>query len=269
VTVPAHPTGGDTLDAVSARFDCSEPAARERGLDRAASAVQSGQLVVLPTDTVYGLGCDAFSRSAVTALLAAKGRGRDMPTPVLIGHARTLDGLATEVTAGARDLVAAFWPGALTLVCRAHPSLDWDLGDAFGTVAIRMPLHPLALQLLEKTGPMAVSSANRSGVPPAGTCDDAQEQLGEVVAVYLDAGPCAGLPSTIVDCIREEPVVLRQGALSLERLQEVVPGLLGPGNVHPSGAGSATEASVTERSATGRSATEVSVEASVEEATAE
>jgi len=234
---------------VSARFDCSQDAVRERGLERATSAVQTGELVVLPTDTVYGLGCDAFSRSAVAALLAAKGRGRDMPTPVLIGHARTLDGLATEVSPAARELVAAFWPGALTLVCKAQPSLDWDLGDAYGTVAIRMPLHPVALQLLERTGPMAVSSANRSGVPPAGTCDDAQEQLGEVVSVYLDAGPCAGLPSTIVDCTREVPVVLRLGALSLEELREVAPGLQGPGNVQPAGADTGTEPSVEEATA--------------------
>jgi L-threonylcarbamoyladenylate synthase len=211
---------------VSARYDCAVPEERERGISRATSATSAGELVVLPTDTVYGVGCDAFSPSAVNALLAAKGRGRDMPPPVLVGHARTLDGLAIDVPDAVRELAEAFWPGALTIVCRAQPSLDWDLGDTFGTVAIRMPLHPVALQLLEATGPMAVSSANRSGRPAAISCSQAEEELGETVAIYLDAGTSPeGLPSTIVDGTRAVPHVLRLGALSLERLREVVPEL--------------------------------------------
>jgi tRNA threonylcarbamoyl adenosine modification protein (Sua5/YciO/YrdC/YwlC family) len=211
---------------VSARYDCAVPEERERGISRAVSATSTGELVVLPTDTVYGVGCDAFSPSAVNALLAAKGRGRDMPPPVLVGHARTLDGLAIDVPDAVRELAETFWPGALTIVCRAQPSLDWDLGDTFGTVAIRMPLHPIALQLLEATGPMAVSSANRSGRPAATSCAQAEEELGEAVAIYLDGGMSPeGLPSTIVDGTRDIPRVLRLGALSLERLREVVPEL--------------------------------------------
>ncbi len=144
-------------------FDCSVPAERTRGIEQAAQAARRGQLVVLPTDTVYGLGCDAFSAPGVRALLAAKGRGRDMPVPVLVGSPRTLDGLAATLTQQVRDLVEAFWPGPLTVVCREAPSLVWDLGDTGGTVAVRMPLHPVAIELLRAVGPMAVSSANSLG----------------------------------------------------------------------------------------------------------
>jgi L-threonylcarbamoyladenylate synthase len=213
---------------VSARFSCTDPAARERGITRAARAVAEGNLVVLPTDTVYGIGCDAFSPGAVAELLAAKGRGRSSPPPVLVPHARTLDGIATDVPATARTLAEAFWPGALTLVVPMQRTLDWDLGDTGGTVAVRMPLHPVALELLDRTGPMAVSSANLHGRPPAADGDEAFEQLGESVAVYLDAGPAGGgVPSTIVDATGPVPRVLRAGAVSLEQLREVVPETLG------------------------------------------
>lgn len=209
---------------MSSRFDCADPAERRRGLDQAESAVRRGELVVLPTDTVYGIGADAFSPSAISALLAAKGRGREMPVPVLVGAARTLDGVATGVSAAGRALLEAFWPGALTLVCHAQPSLQWDLGETRGTVAVRMPLHPVALELLRAVGPMGVSSANRSGLPPATTADEALAALGEAVAVYLDGGPVGEpVPSTIVDVTASPPRVLRAGAVSLELLREVVP----------------------------------------------
>jgi L-threonylcarbamoyladenylate synthase len=213
---------------VSRRFDCADPADRARGLDQATAAIKGGDLVVLPTDTVYGVGADAFTRYAVSALLAAKGRGRDMPVPVLVGSVRTLDGLTLGLTQPARDLVEAFWPGALTLVCREQPTLNWDLGDTRGTVAVRMPLHPVAIELLVATGPMAVSSANRSGEPAATTVDEAERQLGEEVSVYLDGGRCADpVPSTIVDVTGEAPTVLRLGAVPLEQLMEVVPTIAG------------------------------------------
>ena len=163
------------------RYDMAVAAERPVGLDLARDAVRRGELVVLPTDTVYGLGTDAFSPAAIAGLLAAKGRGRDMPVPVLVGSWRTLEGLMTRVPPHVRDLVRAFWPGGLTLVVRHAPSLRWDLGDARGTVAVRMPLHPVALELLGRTGPMAVSSANISGRPPATTADDAIAQLGDAV----------------------------------------------------------------------------------------
>ncbi|MGQ0845776.1 MAG: L-threonylcarbamoyladenylate synthase [Sporichthyaceae bacterium] len=211
---------------MSQSFDCADPGARTEGLAAAAAAVGRGQLVVLPTDTVYGVGADAFSAEAVARLLAAKGRGRDMPVPVLIGSQRTLDGIAALVPDVARDLVAAFWPGALTIVCHQQPSLRWDLGDARGTVAVRMPEHPAAIELLQATGPLAVSSANVSGRPPATDVDEALKQLGDLVEVYLDGGPCLdSVPSSIVDVTGERPRLLRAGALSAAALRAVAPDL--------------------------------------------
>jgi tRNA threonylcarbamoyl adenosine modification protein (Sua5/YciO/YrdC/YwlC family) len=208
----------------------------------AVEAVRRGELVVLPTDTVYGLGCDAFSASAVGALLAAKGRGRHMPVPVLVGSWRTLDGLVASMPRYARDLVEAFWPGGLTLVVRYAPSLAWDLGDTAGTVAVRMPSHPVAIDLLVRTGPMAVSSANISGRPPAVTAADARDQLGDQVGTYLEAGSAGDrLASTIVDLTVEAPRVLRPGAITAARLRAVVPELDG-GPAEPAVAGSTTSA---------------------------
>ncbi len=205
------------------RYDMAVAMERATGLDLATSAAQRGALVVLPTDTVYGLGTDAFSAEGVRALLAAKGRGRDLPVPVLVGSPRTLDGIATGLEEPARKLVEAFWPGGLTLVCHAQPSLQWDLGETGGTVAVRMPLHPVALELLAATGPMAVSSANISGRKPATTVDEAVDQLGESVSVYLDGGSAGDpVPSTIVDVTGPSPRVLRQGAVSADLLREVL-----------------------------------------------
>jgi tRNA threonylcarbamoyl adenosine modification protein (Sua5/YciO/YrdC/YwlC family) len=194
------------------------------GVTEAVAALRRGDLAVLPTDTVYGIAADAFSPQAVDRLLAAKGRGRDMPVPVLVGSWRGLDGLADHVTPDMRSLVEAFWPGALTVIVRAAPSLAWDLGETRGTVAVRMPLHPVALAVLAETGPLAVSSANRTGMPPATTAAEAQDQLGSSVAVYLEAGSSGeAVPSTIVDLTGAQPQVRRAGAVSLEELQAVLP----------------------------------------------
>jgi tRNA threonylcarbamoyl adenosine modification protein (Sua5/YciO/YrdC/YwlC family) len=210
-------------------FDCADPAARQRGLRAALAAVRRGALVVLPTDTVYGVAADAFAPDAVAALLAAKGRGRDMPVPVLVPSAKTLAGIARLSPGAGRDLVDAFWPGGLTVVCHAQPSLQWDLGETRGTVAVRMPLHPVALELLAETGPLAVSSANRSGDQPATTVAEAVAQLGDAVAAYLDGGACAApVPSTIVDVTGEVPRVLREGAVGIDLLREVTPGIEPP-----------------------------------------
>ncbi|MFD5620253.1 L-threonylcarbamoyladenylate synthase [Streptomyces yangpuensis] len=208
------------------RYDCNDATDRKTGLREAASAVRRGELVVLPTDTLYGIGADAFSPEAVHDLLAAKGRGRGMPTPVLIGSPNTLHGLVTDFSEQAWELVDAFWPGALTLVAKHQPSLAWDLGDTHGTVAVRMPLHPVAIELLTEVGPMAVSSANLSGHPAPEDCDAAREMLGDSVSVYLDGGPTPGIePSSIVDVTGKVPVLLRAGALSADQLREVVPDL--------------------------------------------
>lgn len=204
-------------------FDCADPGARVAGLEAAARAVRAGQLVVLPTDTVYGLGCDAFSATAVRALLAAKRRGPDMPVPVLVGSWSTIDGLVLGVPAPARALIEAFWPGGLSLVLPHAPSLSWDLGSTRGTVMLRMPLHPVAIELLRETGPMAVSSANLSGRPAATTSEEAQRQLGDLVQVYLDAGPSQEqAASTIVDLTGSTPRVLREGPISAAAIAEVL-----------------------------------------------
>jgi L-threonylcarbamoyladenylate synthase len=207
---------------MSAWYDCGDEAARTAGLAAAATAVLRGELVVLPTDTVYGLGADAFSPAGVTRLLAAKGRGRDMPPPVLVGTIRAASALVEDLGPYGQQLIDEFWPGGLTIVCRAARTLSWDLGDTRGTVAIRMPQDAVALDLLRETGPMAVSSANLTGSPAASTAAEARSQLGDSAAVYLDGGPRAGgVASTIVDLTGDQPRLLRRGAISVGRLREV------------------------------------------------
>nr|WP_239520493.1 L-threonylcarbamoyladenylate synthase [Blastococcus saxobsidens] len=209
---------------VADNYDCTDPAARAAGLDAAAAAIARAELVLLPTDTVYGVGADAFTPAAVTRLLAAKNRGRAMPVPVLIGEASTLAGLVLQTPATATRLAQEFWPGGLTLVVEHAPSLAWDLGDAEGTVAVRLPADDLTRDLLRRTGPLAVSSANRSGRPAATTAQEAEQQLGQHAAVVLDGGPrTSSAASTIVDCTGSTPRVLRVGAVPVERLREVVP----------------------------------------------
>lgn len=201
------------------RMTTQTPEEREAAVEAASAAVRREELVVIPTDTVYGVAGDAFSHAAVTALLEAKGRGRAMPPPVLISAVTTLDALADAVPQWARALVEAHWPGPLTLVLRQQSSLMWDLGDAQGTVAVRMPDDEVALAVLERTGPLAVSSANITGEPAAQDADAAERMLGEKVSVIVDGGPSrGGEASTIVDATGEEPRILRQGALSREDL---------------------------------------------------
>ncbi|MDI6909661.1 L-threonylcarbamoyladenylate synthase [Nocardioides sp.] len=208
---------------MSQRYATGTDEEREAAVEAASLAVQRGELIVLPTDTVYGVGADAFDPAAVRGLLAAKGRGREMPPPVLVSAATTLDALAVRVPGYARALVEAFWPGPLTLVCHQQSSLQWDLGDTRGTVAVRMPDHDVAREILERTGPLAVSSANRTGMPAATDADQAEDMLGDDVAVVVDGGPApGGEASTIVDVTGAQGRVLRRGALSLERLNEVL-----------------------------------------------
>ena len=211
-------------------YDCRTTAERDRGIQVAIDAVKRGDLVVFPTDTVYGVGADAFKSWAVSAVLTAKGRDRATPSPVLVGSRGTLDGLVYTLPTAARDLAEAFWPGALTLIVEHAPSLDWDIGETGGTVQLRMPLHPVALEVLRETGPMAVSSANKVGQSPAATAAEARDQFGFSVSVYLEAGPAPAdaLPSSIVDLTADTPRLLRAGGIPLEKLREVVPGLLGP-----------------------------------------
>lgn len=213
---------------MSELFDTTDPSALLEGMRRARASIATGKLVVLPTDTVYGVGANAFSAPAVAGLLSAKGRGRQSPPPVLIPSALTLPGLAADVPTVTQALTDAFWPGGLTIILDAQPSLTWDLGDSNGTVALRVPNHPLALELLAETGPLAVSSANRTGEPAALTAAQAQEQLGESVSVYLEAGRTpVGEASTIVDLTplsRNTGLarILRHGAVTVADLRSVL-----------------------------------------------
>lgn len=201
------------------KFDCSVDEEFDRGLLAAQAALEAGKLVVLPTDTVYGLAADAFSPQAVQNLLNAKGRGRNMPPPVLVGSPTTLDALAVDIPTWLRSAVEALWPGPLTVILRQQPSLTWDLGETHNTVAVRMPDDKRALALIKQTGPLAVSSANTTGDPAAQTIEQAQDMLGGRVSVYLDGGPSkSDVPSTILDATGSTPRILRQGAMTLETL---------------------------------------------------
>ena len=218
-------------------YDCSLDTDLLTGMRLAKVAIGRKELVVVPTDTVYGLACDAFSHEGVQRLLDAKGRDRQSPPPVLIGNAAALDGLAQDIPSLAHKLAETFWPGALTMILKAQPSLTWDLGETKGTVALRMPDHKIALALLQETGPLAVSSANLTGEPAAITCQQAEGYLGSKVKVYLDGGSSPkGEASTIVDLTDLVDVVhskgevkttgkvrvVRRGALSLDKLKLVL-----------------------------------------------
>lgn len=207
-------------------YDCSVEAELLTGMRLARTAIGRGDLVVIPTDTVYGVAADAFNPDAVARLIAAKGRTRQSPPPVLIPGIPTLDALAEEVPDAVRALVAAYWPGALTVVVPARSSLAWDLGDTGGTVALRMPANRVALELLSETGPLAVSSANLTGRAPAVTAAEADAMLGESVSVILDAGPGGTLASTIVDATSlalpdGRLRILREGAIPAEDILSI------------------------------------------------
>ena len=218
-------------------YDCSVDTDLLTGMRLAKAALGRKELVVVPTDTVYGLACDAFSHEGVTKLLTAKGRDRQAPPPVLIGNAAALEGLAQDIPQLARKLAETFWPGALTMILKAQPSLTWDLGETKGTVALRMPDHKIALALLQESGPLAVSSANLTGEPAAITCQQAETALGAKVKVYLDGGASPkGEASTIVDMTSLVDTVsesgeivttgkvriVRRGALSQQKLATVL-----------------------------------------------
>lgn len=214
---------------MSRKYDCWDPESRTAGIADSASSLRKGELVVLPTDTVYGVGADAFNPEAVAVLLDAKGRGRDMPAPVLVGNTDVAAALVEDLGKHGHSLIDAFWPGPLTVVCPARPSLTWDLGDTKGTVAVRMPDHEVALELLREVGPTAVSSANLNGEPPALTATEALEQFGDSVSVYLEDGPAPQdvPPSTIVDLTYAVPRVLREGAIPIEDLRKICGTVIG------------------------------------------
>ena len=211
---------------MSRTFDLANELVRDLILEECTRVVRGDGLLVIPTDTVYGIAADAFSPQGVAKLLQAKGRGRDMPPPVLVPRAETVMGLAEAVDSSVMELTARFWPGPLTIICNAQPSLHWDLGDTHGTVGLRMPDHADTLALLSKVGPLAVSSANLSGEPAAVNVEQAQNMLGDRVDIFLDGGEApGGQSSTIIDMSGSVPRVLRDGPISFDELSEVVDGL--------------------------------------------
>ncbi|WP_460776303.1 L-threonylcarbamoyladenylate synthase [Microbacterium sp. GXF7504] len=223
---------------MSSLFDCSDEAQLLTGMRAARHALGRGQLVVMPTDTVYGIAADAFSPYAVSKLLEAKGRGRQSPPPVLVAGLNTVRALVSDVPPVIEELVEAHWPGGLTIVLPSQPSLSWDLGDTAGTVAVRMPAHRLALELLEETGPLAVSSANLTGKPAAVSIGEAQGMLKESVAVYLDDGPSStGVPSTIIDATgiahggTGHVRVLRHGVIPADTLRGILGDAMAPDEI--------------------------------------
>lgn len=202
---------------------------RQAAVDRAATALRAGELVVVPTDTLYGVAADAFSKLGTRRVFEAKRRSRRFPLPVLVRSPKQVNGLVTRVPEAAERLMAAYWPGALTIVVNADPNLMWDLGDNEGTVALRMPMDDVALDLIRAVGPLAVTSANLSGQPPAPDVSKAQDQLGTQVSLFLDGGPRrSSQPSTIVDLTREEPHILREGVLPGEEVLAIARGELDP-----------------------------------------
>jgi L-threonylcarbamoyladenylate synthase len=214
-------------DDMARIYDCSVDTDLLTGMRLARQAVGRGEVVVIPTDTVYGIAADAFNPDAVQRLLDAKGRGRDAPPPVLIPGQSTLDALADFVPDVVRRLVDEFWPGGLTVILVAQPSLVWDLGETRGTVALRMPANSYALELLAETGPLAVSSANKTGQPAAATAQEAVDQLGESVDVFLDGGAAGGAASTIVDASRVTEAggrvrIVREGAITRAQIQQLI-----------------------------------------------
>jgi len=232
---------------VPAIHDCADPASLLAGVRAARTAIAAGQCIVIPTDTVYGIAADAFSHAAVAGLLAAKGRDRGFPPPVLVADRHMATALAERVPPEIEPLLDAHWPGPLTVILRAQPSLTWDLGDTGGTVAVRVPDHPIAIELLRETGPLAVSSANKHGMPAATEAAAAAEMLGDSVAVVLDAGAVGGTDgtgqrhepagepapnngSTILDCSSEGTVrIVRQGVLPRATIAAVLGELLAEG----------------------------------------
>lgn len=216
--------------------DTADAASLLAGVRAARTAIAAGQCIVMPTDTVYGIAADAFSHEAVAGLLAAKGRDRGFPPPVLVADRHMAAALADGIPPEIEPLLDAHWPGPLTVIVRAQPSLTWDLGDTGGTVALRVPDHPIAIGLLQETGPLAVSSANLHGMPAPTEAAAAVDMLGESVTVVLDSGSVGGDEpaepgrangSTILDCSTEGTFrIVRQGVLPRETIAAVLGELL-------------------------------------------
>ena len=196
---------------------------REGALEAAAKEFDAGGIVVFPTDTVYGVGADAFNPEATARIFAAKQRPRSMALPVLVARPRQAWALCSEVPRSAQVLVAAFWPGPLTLILPEAEGLSWDLGETRGGVAVRMPAHDDLLDLILMVGPLAATSANISGRPTPTTVEGVAGQLGDAVSLYVDGGPASSdVPSTIVDLTGWRTKVVREGPISKQAVQEAL-----------------------------------------------
>ncbi len=191
----------------------------------AVAAVRRGELIVFPTDTVYGIGAVPHDPAATARLFDAKRRPRGLTLPVLTASREVAATLA-RFDERAERLASALWPGPLTLVLpRAQVSLAWDLGGDAGTIGLRVPSHPLALAVLSAAGPVATTSANRSGTPPSGTCDELHAAFGDLVAVYLcQEQPLAGRVSTVVDLAHGDARILRAGGAEVDRIEQLLGG---------------------------------------------
>ena len=198
-------------------------------IDRAVEALREGEVIAFPTETVYGLGADAQNPDAVRKVFELKGRPATHPLIVHIDHPRLLERWALTVPPAAKALAEHFWPGPLTLVLRRAPAVDLAITGGQDTVAVRVPGHPVAQQLLRAFGSgIAAPSANRYGHVSATRADHVREEFGDSVRIVLDGGDCKiGLESTIVSCVDTVPRVLRPGSITLTELCAVVPGTQG------------------------------------------
>ena len=203
-------------------YDCTTPEGLAAGVEAAARAVQAGQVVVLPTDTIYGLAVDPFRPGATSRLFAAKGRPRRVPLPVLVAGADQAEALAGPLSPLASALVDRFWPGALTLVLPRRPGLDVDLGDEGSTIGLRAPNHPVPLELCRCVGPLATTSANLHGGTTPAVAAEVARLFETSVDLVLDGGPCGGRASTVVDCTGDAPLLLREGEIRWEEVQSCV-----------------------------------------------
>lgn len=194
--------------------------------ERMGEVLRDGQLVVAPTDTVYGVYADITNPEAVERLLQARGASQDLPPPVLLHSGRYVTNVALDVTEAVERLMAAYWPGPLTMLFRPKPGSDWALGEAAAAVAIRMPAEPLALQVLYDVGALACTAACRPGDPPPTTLAEARSRLGDDVSLYIDDGPRDKTPSTVVDMTRGSPDVLREGDIAAADIAAVGDGQL-------------------------------------------
>ena len=198
------------------------PAGHENAIPHALEILKRGGLVAFPTDTVYGVGSLAFDAKAVESIYAAKDRPVEKAIPILIGGLEDLDKVTEKIPPMAAKLAARFWPGALTLVVSKHPDLP-EVVSAMPTVGVRVPDHPVARILLTAAGPMAATSANMSGQDSPKTAEEVSRQLNGRISLILDGGETpGGVPSTVVNCLGTEPVILRKGPISLDDIQFVL-----------------------------------------------